>query len=859
MKLLVVDGNSIVNRAFYGIKALTTKNGEFTNGIYGFLMILRKMLDEVQPTGVAIAFDVRQPTFRHLLYDGYKANRKGMPKELASQLEPLKAILRALGYRIVTCPGYEADDILGTLASVCKNNGAECVIATGDRDSLQLVDTTVTVRLASTKMGQPVTTLFDVRTVQDKYGVSPEQLIDVKAFMGDSSDNIPGVPGIGEKSALSLISKYGSFQNVYEHLEDLTPSVRNKLEQGRELADMSLVLARIDCHAPINTSLDHYAVRPVNHLEAARLFSRLEMYKMQKKWGIDPGALSVEMSGEDQPDKDCPLTVRKENISAFLEQGCCALFHFREDSSLAAALIHDDEIYFTDDVQEIHEILRHGDKLQVWSSKPLYKYGMGQGIEMPLVAFDGELAAYLLNPANTKYQMTDLANQYTVRAQEISGGIPASFMALVETAQIAGNLFRRLETEIHEKGQEKLLQEIEIPLAQVLASMELEGFALDAAALKQYGEALDIRLEELQKSIYESAGMSFNLNSPKQLGEVLFGKGNLELPPKKKTKTGYSTNADVLEELRGSHPIIELILEYRRLIKLKSTYVEGLLKVIGKDGRVRTTFQQTETRTGRISSTEPNLQNIPVRTEEGSKLRAFFQARPGWILLDADYSQIELRVLAHISKDKAMQKAFQDGADIHTTTAAQVFKLPEEMVTPAMRFRAKAVNFGIVYGISAFSLSQDTGVSVQEADHYIKGYLETYSGVKQYMEDTVAFAKENGYVKTMFGRRRNLPELASAKKTMRSFGERVAMNTPIQGTAADIIKIAMVRVYKRLRQEGLMARLILQVHDELLVEAPVMEAEKAARILQEEMEHSISLDVPLVAETHQGNTWLDAK
>ncbi len=857
MKLLVVDGNSIVNRAFYGIKALTTKNGEFTNGIYGFLMILRRMLDEVQPTNVAIAFDLRQPTFRHLLYDGYKANRKGMPKELASQLEPLKAILRALGYRIVTCAGYEADDILGTLASVCKNNGAECVIATGDRDSLQLVDTTVTVRLASTKMGQPVTTLFDVRTVQDKYGVMPEQLIDVKAFMGDSSDNIPGVPGIGEKSALSLISKYGSFEKVYQHLDDLTPSVRNKLEQGREKADMSLVLARIDCNAPINTDLNHYAIRPVNQLEAARLFSRLEMYKMQKKWGIDPAALSIEMSGEEQPDDECPLIVQKENLGAFLEQGCCALFHFREDQTLAAALIRKGEIYFTDDVQEIHEILIHGDKLQVWSSKPLYKYGMDQGLEMPLVAFDGELAAYLLNPANTKYQMTDLANQYAVRAQEISGGIPTSFMVLVETAQIAGNLFRRLENEIREKDQEKLLQEIEIPLAQVLASMELEGFALDSAALKEYGAALDTRLEELQKSIYEAAGTSFNLNSPKQMGAILFEQ--LKLPPKKKTKTGYSTNADVLEELRGSHPIIELILEHRQLIKLKSTYVEGLLKVIGRDGRVRTTFQQTETRTGRISSTEPNLQNIPVRTEEGSKLRAFFQARPGWKLLDADYSQIELRVLAHISKDKAMQKAFQEGADIHTTTAAQVFKLPEEMITPDMRFRAKAVNFGIVYGISAFSLSQDTGVSVQEADQYIKGYLETYSGVRQYMEDTVAFAKENGYVKTMFGRRRNLPELASAKKTMRSFGERVAMNTPIQGTAADIIKIAMIRVYRRLRQEGLMARLILQVHDELLVEAPVMEAEQAARILQEEMEHAISLDVPLVAETHQGNTWLDAK
>lgn len=860
MKLLVLDGNSIVNRAYYGVKALTTKNGEFTNGIYGFLMILRRMLDEVQPEAVAIAFDLREPTFRHKMYDGYKATRKGMPKELASQMKPLKELLTALGFTIVSCAGYEADDILGTLAQACKTAHAECVIATGDRDSLQLVGDGVTVRLAATQHGQAVTTLYDSAAIVEKYGVSPAQLIDVKSLMGDSSDNIPGVAGIGEKTALGLIAKYGSLDGVYDHLDEMTASVRTKLDNGREMARMSQTLARINCDAPVDTALSSYAIKPVNQQAAATLFARLEMYKMQQKWGVDPAAFSGAPVGDDTPpDETGALRIAPPaQLAAFLERPCDCLFHWRDDGALVAGLLQDDMLLLTDSAADLDMILDNSDKLRVWSSKPLYKHAFRQGRDIKLVQFDGELAAYLLSPSSSKYQLRDLAAQYGVKPREVAGALPAACIAVVEDAQVAGNLFRRLESEIEEKEQGKLLQEIEIPLARVLASMELEGFSLDAAALEQYGLDLDRRLEDVQKRIHELAGEPFNINSPKQLGTVLFDK--LGLPSKKRTKTGsYSTNADTLDELRGAHPIVDMILEHRQLAKLKSTYVEGLLKVVDTDGRVRTTFQQTETRTGRISSTEPNLQNIPVRTQEGSKLRAFFRARPGWKLLDSDYSQIELRVLAHIAGDAHMQQAFRENADIHTTTAAQVFKLPPEMVTAALRSRAKAVNFGIVYGISAFSLSQDIGVSVQEADSYIKGYLETYSGVKRYMDDTIAFAKDNGYVKTMFGRRRNLPELASAKKSMRSFGERVAMNMPIQGTAADIIKIAMIRVYERLKKEHLQARLILQVHDELLVEAPEAEQEAASAILREEMENAIKLDVPLVAETHAGNTWLEAK
>ena len=866
MKLLAIDGNSILNRAYYGIKALTTKNGEFTNGIYGFLSILLKVLDEVQPEAVACAFDLHGPTFRHEMYDGYKAQRKGMPDELASQMEPLKELLDALGFTIVTCQGYEADDILGALAKACSDGGNDCVIATGDRDSLQLVGGHVSVRLATTKMGQPASTLYDRAAVMEKYGVEPPQLIDVKALMGDASDNIPGVAGIGEKTALALVSQFHDLDAVYEHLDDpsVKPGVRKKLAEGREMAYTSRKLGEICCDAPIDAEPGHYLRGPVDQKKAAALFARLEMFKMMERWGVDPQAAAGE-GGDVPPAAACepsrPLTVSAGpadfagRVAAAGGADVIAGLDGSGDIVAVAAVLPDALLLAGKDAAA--ELLRSDAPLRVWSSKPFHRIAYKENQYIQNVKFDAELAAYLLSPTSAVYDPLQLAAQYGIAPRELAGEVPEDFAALAGQAAVLDELCGRLAAEIAEKGQEKLLFEIEMPLARVLAGMECEGFSLDADALREYGGELDDRLEELHAGIVEYAGYDFNLNSPKQLGDVLFVK--LGLPAKKRTKTGYSTNVDVLEALRPHHPIINLILEYRKLSKLKSTYVDGLLKVVGPDGRVRSTFQQTETRTGRISSTEPNLQNIPVRTEEGSKLRRFFRAREGWKLVDADYSQIELRVLADLADDENMIAAFQSGEDIHTTTAAQVFGLPEEMVTPVMRSRAKAVNFGIVYGIGAFSLSQDIGVSIAEADSYIKNYLEHYAGVRKYMEDTIKFARENGYVRTLFGRRRYLPELAASNKVTQAFGERVARNTPIQGTAADIIKIAMVRVFERLRREGLRARLILQVHDELLVEAPAEEVPAATAILKEEMEHAITLKVPLVADANVGDNWLEAK
>ncbi len=865
MKLLAIDGNSILNRAYYGIKALTTKNGEFTNGIYGFLNIFLRLLDEVQPDAVACAFDLRAPTFRHQMYDGYKAQRKGMPEELASQLEPLKELLRALGYQIVTCEGYEADDILGTFAQSCSQRGDCCVIATGDRDSLQLVGESVQVRLATTKMGQASATVYDIAAVQEKYGVTPGQLVDIKALMGDASDNIPGVPGIGEKTACGLIQAFGSLDGVYANLDSpqIKAGVRKKLEEGKASAYMSLDLARICCQAPVDADPAHYLRGPVDEAGAARLFARLEMFSMMNRWGIDPaaaaGAVDQPAGTEERPADALQAVFGAEALMDAVGAAGQAdlLAEYGPDGiPVRLAAVTPERVAFAPGAA-LAGLLGGETKLRVWSSKPLYKYLYANGMQTGDIRFDGELAAYLLSPASTGYLPENLAAQYGVQPQGIEGEIPEGYHALAGQAALISGLLDRLAAEIVEKEQEKLLFEVEMPLAQVLAVMECEGFAVDAQGLTEYGRELDGRIAELQEGIYLYAGETFNINSPRQLGEVLFGK--LQLPAGKKTKTGYSTNADVLDALRGKHPIIDLILEYRKLAKLKSTYVDGLLKVIGPDGRIHSTFFQTETRTGRISSAEPNLQNIPVRTKEGSRMRAFFTARAGWKLVDADYSQIELRVLAHIANDPNMIAAFKNGEDIHTKTAAQVMNLPELMVTPQMRSRAKAVNFGIVYGIGAFSLSKDIGVSVAEADAYIKSYLATYSGVREYMEETVRRAKEDGYVKTLFNRRRYLPELAAANRNTRAFGERVAMNTPIQGTAADIIKIAMVRVFQRLQKEKLRARLILQVHDELLVEAPEEEADLAAIILREEMEHAISLRVPLVADTNVGYTWLEAK
>ena len=838
MKLLVLDGNSIVNRAFYGIKLLTTHDGSYTNAIYGFLNILAKLLADETPDEVAIAFDLKAPTFRHKMYDQYKGTRKGMPQELADQLPALKELLAALGFVMVSREGWEADDILGTLAAACTARGDECRIATGDRDSLQLAAPGVAILLASTKMGRSETVVMDEAAVREKYGVEPKQLIEVKALMGDTSDNIPGVAGIGEKTALALISAFGSLDGVYANLEDsrIKPGQRKKLAEHEAEARMSRTLAEIDCHAPIDTAPGTYKRSEGDPAAAAAILNRLEMPSMLEKFGVKAAAAA--------PAADLPQR-QAQPMEGHQPAGDCLV--------LPAAgqnwLVVDAEGVWLPDTPQLAALLARQDiALRVFDAKPLYKLALEQGSRCRNITFDAKLAAYLLNPLASGYTVERLAGEYQIQ--------PAFLCPDQPDAGVAAGLFDALDTGCKEAGMDKLLGEMELPLASVLAGMEEDGILVDKEGLAAFGEQLRDRLGQLLAEIYNQVGYEFNLNSPKQLGEALFGK--LGLPPRKKTKSGYSTDADTLESLRAYHPVIDNILEYRIYQKLNSTYAEGLLKVIGPDGRIHSTFSQTETRTGRISSNEPNLQNIPIRTELGSRLRQYFVARPGWVFLDADYSQIELRIMAHISGDEAMREAFRQGADIHRATASRLYQLPPEEVTPRMRSSVKAVNFGILYGKGAFSLSRDLGVSVKEADDFIKAYLGAYPKVKEYMDNIVAEGMEKGYVTTLYGRRRMLPELSSSNRNLRAQGERMALNTPIQGTAADIIKLAMVRVANRLEKEGLAARLILQVHDELIVECPESEAELAARLLKEEMEGAASLSVPLTADVNQGKNWLEA-
>ncbi len=852
MKLLVLDGNSILNRAFYGIKLLTTKNGQFTNAIYGFMTTFLKLLEESSPDAVAIAFDLKAPTFRHKAYDGYKSNRKGMPEELASQLQPLKDLLTALGYRIVMCEGFEADDILGTLAHVCTENGYECMIATGDRDSLQLVSPTVTVRIAATKMGRPEVTLYDEAKIMEVYGVTPPQLIDIKAIQGDTSDCIPGVAGIGEKGAKDLIARFGSLDNIYRNIDtiDVKPNVRKKLTEGKDSAYLSRMLGTIVTDAPVDTDISHYVRTAGDISKALRIMANLELFSLIKKMNLDTENIPAAPVQEQQ----VPTLsyAEPDNLPELYESLKGKPIDFLYETNLT--LSDGKTIYaipsLLPDFTEFIEKFFRDDTIpkRTHNVKPVFKKLEQMGVDCHSIVFDSGLAAYLLNPNSPDYSLDRLTQEYRITAYQCDRETPLlQFIPLADT----------LEKEIAQKEQSKLLAEIEIPLAKVLASMENIGFAVDRNAIMQYGITLQHEANDLQQSIYRHIGYEFNINSPKQLAEALFEK--LGLPAKKKTKNGYSTNADVLEELRPYHPVIGEILEYRTVSKLKSTYCDGLVKVIGSDGRIHSSFNQTETRTGRISSTEPNLQNIPVRTQRGREFRKFFTAKDGCVLIDADYSQIELRVLAHIANDENMLHAFKNNLDIHQSTAAKVFNMPDDFVTPEMRSRAKAVNFGIVYGIGAFSLSKDIGVSVKEADKYIKDYLSLYSGIDQYMKHTVQQAKQDGYVTTMFGRRRYLPELSSSNHNIRSFGERVAKNMPIQGTAADIIKIAMIKVYERLKKENMKAQLILQVHDELIVEAPESEAEKAAQILSEEMQNAVHLNVPLPAEAGTGKTWFEAK
>ena len=859
MKLLVIDGNSIVNRAFFGIRVLTTKDGKFTNAIYGFLNILIKLKEVCSPDAVAVAFDVHAPTFRHKMYDEYKAGRKGMPPELREQMPELKELLTCLGYKIVEKEGYEADDILGTLSAAIGSDD-HCYLATGDRDSLQLVRDNVSVLLASTKAGQAQTVEYTPEVVKEKYQVEPVELIEVKALQGDTSDNIPGVPGIGEKTAQKLIASYHSVDYIYDHLDevDVTPRIRKKLEENKDQCYLSRTLGTILLDAPVDTDLSSYIPAEGDPGKAARLLAGYEMFKLIDKLGLREQAVTTAEEAEES-EKPVPVKTLKAFSEWSPEENAVFTVKYSDKGCIAGLCAISDgaPVYFPEgaDLTGFLDFLENPEqKKTVDDSKALYAYALKNNRKLRSVVFDSTLAGYILNPSAKSYTPSMLYAEY-------SGGHYGTIKTDSDEPQVQETmaLYRivpHLQSKLEANDQQKLLK-LEIQLAEVLADMEKEGFLVEREGLTEYGKQITAEVELLQQKIYEEAGQDFNLNSPKQLGKVLFE--DLGIPPKKKTKSGYSPNAEVLESLAPQYPIVSDILEYRTVSKLKSTYCDGLLKVIDDDGRIHSTLNQTDTRTGRLSSSEPNLQNIPVRKPIGSELRKFFTARPGYLLVDADYSQIELRVLAAVADDPNMIEAFRSGQDIHRITASQVFNVPFDYVTPEMRSRAKAVNFGIVYGIGAFSLAKDIGVSRKEADAYIKGYLHHFSGVDRYMQEVVEQAKTDGYVKTLYQRRRYLPELTSSNRNLRAFGERVARNMPIQGTAADIIKIAMVRVYDRLNAEGLDAKLIMQVHDELIVEAEESIAQRVCDLVRDEMENAIKLSVPMKVDAHVGKTWYEAK
>ena len=855
MRLLVIDGNSIANRAFFGIKLLTTKDGQYTNAIYGFLNILLSLLKECQPDEVAVAFDLKAPTFRHQMYEGYKANRHGMPPELAQQMPVLKQLLADLGYRTVTAEGWEADDILGTLAAACAARRDDCFLATGDRDSLQLVSESTTVLLASTVMGRSKTVTMDVDAIREKYGIAPKQLIEVKSLMGDTSDNIPGVRGIGEKTALSLVQNFGSMEGVYQHIEDklIKPKQREHLLEDRAMAQLSHTLGTIRTDAPIDTAEGAYAVGEGDKAAAVKLLQELEIHSLIPRFGLEGVAPAApEEEAVELPEAELaplPLTPAGHYLVASRpavmgKQGSRNV-ELQPESWYA---VQGTTVYPLGDGELVRLLDDGAVTLDVFNAAPLYAMAMAAGGWGSSIVWDGKLAAYLLDASASKYQVAELAASYRAAAAFTCADYP-------DAGRLA-DLFARMKAEITARDEDRLYNDIEFPLAQVLADMTRTGVLVDRAGIQQFGEKLRQELAQVLDRIHMETGSdSFNPNSPKQLGEMLFD--TMGLPHGKKTQRGWSTDAETLESLRD-YPLVEDVLEYRAYQKLNSTYVEGLLKVIGEDGRIHSTFNQTEARTGRLSSDNPNLQNIPIRTELGSQLRAYFIAKPGCVLVDADYSQIELRILAHITGDEHMQQAFLNGEDIHRSTAAKIYGIPQSEVTPRLRSSAKAINFGIMYGKGAYSLSKDIGVTVKEADAFLKNYLDAFPKVSGYMDKTIADAKERGYVSTLFGRRRALPELASSNFNVRSSGERMARNTPIQGTAADVIKLAMVRVWKRLRAEKLDSRLILTVHDELIVEAPEAEAEYAARILREEMEGCVAYAVPLSTDVHAGKNWLEA-
>ena len=879
MKLMVLDGNSILNRAYYGIRPLSTREGLYTHAVYGFITTLQRLLDEENPEALCVTFDRREPTFRHRADADYKAQRKPMPPELAMQLPVMKQVLSAMSVPCYELAGYEADDLIGTISRKCQAAGWDCVIVTGDKDSLQLITDRTKVKLVSTRMGQTTTKDMTPETFREQYGFDPIHMIDLKALMGDTSDNIPGVPGVGEKTAMALVQEYGAIDEIYRLLPDLhaKPAAIRKLTEGEESARHSYWLATIVTDAPLDFDPAENLRRPFRP-ELYDLFLRLEFQKLIDRYHLRPHqetaekpevtAAVVPIRTEDQARDLLAQWRQAESVTVYAVPDLSALsvqWDAGENASWAAELWTGD---YQGDWQALLAALFAADIPKVSHNvKDLMRTLLDGGLPAEGFVFDTALAAYLLDATAGKYDLPRLFVSYfnqelpkpvhlEPEAFSLLGDRSAAWASLRSYGAAIEALHGVLLPRLREQGMEKLYFDVELPLCRVLADMERSGFLVDGGALARFGADLSDTIRQLEQRIYAAAGQQFNINSPKQLGKVLFE--DLGLPHGKKTKTGWSTNADVLEKLKD-HPLVADVLTYRQYAKLKSTYADGLLKVIDPDGRIRTSFQMTVTATGRLSSTEPNLQNIPTRTDLGSKMREMFVAAPGHVLVDADYSQIELRLLAHISGDEAMQQAFLSGEDFHTVTAARVFHVPQDQVTHQMRSRAKAVNFGIVYGISAFSLSQDIGVTMQEAKEYMDRYFATYTGVKQYMTDVVDKAQEQGYVETLWHRRRALPELKSSNFNMRSFGERVALNMPIQGTAADIIKLAMVRVHSRLDREGLAARLIMQVHDELIVECPEEEAPRVEALLQQEMQGVAELSVPLLAEAHTGRNWLAAK
>lgn len=873
MKYLVIDGNSIINRAFYGIKLLNAKDGHFTNALYGFMNILLNLDDKYSPDSIIVAFDVHQPTFRHNMYSQYKAGRKSPPPELLEQFEPLKTLLKAYGCSVIECPGFEADDILGTLSASIEVTD-HCYIATGDRDSLQLISDNVSVLLTTTKMGKTQTVEYDIKHLFDEYGVSPAGMIELKALQGDSSDNIPGVAGIGPKTAGELIKKYGTIDNIYRDLDAVEASqgVKIKLENGKESAYFSRELGTISKNAPINTDMSSYLTETRDSALLLKELARHEMFKLISRLDLEKEkeiALSANNTAVDS--LTASFAVIKSDSAGFLTENLDMLFinvHFNGEIPDFVGISTKDEIFIVENDSLffnafLMKLFENTKEIYTDNCKKLFAYCIYNNIAVKNIRFDITLAAYLLDVNSSDYSVKSLALSYNVNSvkpyftDEYSESFYENNKEFSESLSLMKVLSDRLSAVITERNQMQLLTDIEIPLAEVLASMELYGMKVDSDGIRAFSKTLTERIESLEKDIYDLAGEKFNINSPKQLGVILFEK--LGLPAKKKTKTGYSTNAEVLESLSDDYPVVSMILEYRAFTKLKSTYCEGLLKAVAPDNRIRSTFNQTETRTGRLSSLEPNLQNIPVRTPLGREMRKFFIAEKGHKIIDADYSQIELRVLAALADDKNMINAFNSDTDIHSVTASKVFGVELKDVTSELRSKAKAVNFGIVYGIGAFSLAKDIKSTRAEADSFIKSYLALYSSVNSYMEKCISVAKENGFSETLFGRRRYLPELSSSNGMIRSFGERVARNMPIQGTAADIIKIAMIRVYNKLKSDYPDSHLIMQVHDELMAEAPEKDAAAVAAIIKEEMENAVELSVRLSVDSGIGESWYDAK